>query len=153
MALAIDTVDGRGLSNEARRVLIPNESKVTLYLLFITRQKPFNQLCITNKTSALVSRSPIPPLLHHDSYVTEDSHKTEAFNAYFSSVFTVDNGSDISTLRNSLSFCPSIIQSIEFNVEKVYNELKSLNCSKACGPDLIYLPAYLSWVLNLLLLH
>ena len=83
------------------------------------------------------SRSPIPPLLHHDSYVTEDSHKAEAFNAYFSSVFTVDDGSEISTLRNSLSFCLSIIQLIEFNVEEVYNELKSLNCSKACGPDLI----------------
>ena len=54
-------------------------------------------------------------------------------NAYFSSVFTVDDGSDISMLRYSLSFCPSIIQS----VEEVCNELKSLNCSKACGPDLI----------------
>ena len=57
-------------------------------------------------------RTPIPPLLHGDSYVTEDSSKTEAFNAYFSSVFTVDDGSDISTLRKSLSFCPSIIQSL-----------------------------------------
>ena len=36
-ALAIDTVDGRGLSNEARRELLPKKSKVTLYLPFITR--------------------------------------------------------------------------------------------------------------------
>ena len=36
-ALAIDTVDGRGLSNEARRELLPIKSKVTLYLPFITR--------------------------------------------------------------------------------------------------------------------
>ena len=36
-ALAIDTVDGRGLSYEARRVLLPKKSKVTLYLPFITR--------------------------------------------------------------------------------------------------------------------
>ena len=27
MALAIDTVDGRGLSNEAHRVLLPKKSK------------------------------------------------------------------------------------------------------------------------------
>ena len=47
MAFAIDTVDGRSLSNEARRVFLPKKSKVMLYLPFI---KPFNQLYITNKT-------------------------------------------------------------------------------------------------------
>ena len=36
MVLAIDTVDGRGLSYEAHRVLLPKKSKVTLYLPFIT---------------------------------------------------------------------------------------------------------------------
>ena len=36
-ALAINTVDGRGLSNETRRVLLPKKSEVTLYLPFITR--------------------------------------------------------------------------------------------------------------------
>ena len=83
------------------------------------------------------NRTPIPPLSHNDAFITEDSHKAEAFNAYFGSFFTVDDGFDISTLRSSLSFHPSIIQTIEFNVEEVYNELKSLNCSKACSPDLI----------------
>ena len=36
MALAIDTIDGRGLSNEVRHELLPKKSNVTLYLLFIT---------------------------------------------------------------------------------------------------------------------
>ena len=81
--------------------------------------------------------APIPPLLHHDNYVTNDTPKAEAFNAYFSSVFTVDDGSDISKLRKDLSFQPSIIQSIEFDVEEVCNELQNLNCNKACGPDLL----------------
>ena len=83
--------------------------------------------------------TPIPPLLHNDIYVTEDLHKAEAFNTYFSSVFTVDDGSDFSTLQKSLiiSFCPSIIKSIEFNVEEVCTELVNLDPSKACGPDLI----------------
>ena len=31
MGLAIDTVDGRGLSNEARREFLPKKTKVTLY--------------------------------------------------------------------------------------------------------------------------
>ena len=34
MAFAIDTIDGQGLSNEARRELLPKKSKVTLYLLW-----------------------------------------------------------------------------------------------------------------------
>ena len=50
------------------------------------------------------SHTLLPPLLHDNSYITENSHKAEAFNAYFSSVFTVDDGSDISMLRKSLSF-------------------------------------------------
>ena len=36
-ALAIDTIDGQGLSNEVRYELLPKKSKVTLCLLFITR--------------------------------------------------------------------------------------------------------------------
>ena len=36
-AVAIDTVDGRGLSNEVRRVLLPKKSKIMLYLPFVTR--------------------------------------------------------------------------------------------------------------------
>ena len=79
----------------------------------------------------------IPPLLHHNSHVSDDISKAEAFNAYFSSVFTVDDGSDISTLQKDLSFQPSIIQTIEFNVEEVCNELRNLSCGKACGPDLL----------------
>ena len=37
MALAIDTIDGWGLSNEACRELIPKKSKVMLYFLLILR--------------------------------------------------------------------------------------------------------------------
>ena len=50
MGLAINTIDGRGFSNEARREVLPNKSKVTLYLLFISQYQAFNQLYITNKT-------------------------------------------------------------------------------------------------------
>ena len=76
-------------------------------------------------------------LSRDDSFVTEDASKAEVFNDYFSSVFTVDDGSDTSMLRKSLPFHPSIIHTIEFNVEEIYNELRSLNCNKACGPDLL----------------
>ena len=35
MALAINTSDGRGFSNEAHHELLPKKNKVMLYLLFI----------------------------------------------------------------------------------------------------------------------
>ena len=44
MEVAIDTIDGGDLSNEVHCELLP-----MLYLLFISQQKPFNQLYITNK--------------------------------------------------------------------------------------------------------
>ena len=71
------------------------------------------------------------------TYIIEDLRKAETFNTYFSSVFTVDDGSDVSTLQESLSYCPSIIQSIEFSVDEVCTELENLNPNKACDPDLI----------------
>ena len=50
MALAIDTIDGQGLSNKTRRDLLSKKIKVMLYLPFISQYKAFNQLYITNKT-------------------------------------------------------------------------------------------------------
>ena len=61
--------------------------------------------------------SPIPPLLHNDENLTED------FN--------------IPGLRESLSIHPSIIDSIQFTTKDVFEELISLQCDKACGPDLL----------------
>ena len=50
MALAINTTDGGGLNNKARRELLLKKSKVMLYLPFILQSNsPFSQLYITNK--------------------------------------------------------------------------------------------------------
>ena len=54
MTLAINITDGRGISNK-----VHCESKVMLYLPFITQYKMFNQLYITNKT-ALVLKVGMP---------------------------------------------------------------------------------------------
>ena len=52
-------------------------------------------------------------------------------------MFTADDGSDVSVLKESLSIQPSIIDSIKFTAEDVYEELINLHCDKACGPDLL----------------
>ena len=72
------------------------------------------------------NRSPVPPLSHGDRNVIENVSKAEAFNAYFSSMFIDDDGSDISTLQKSLIFHSSVIQTVKF---------------KERGPDL--LPSHL----------
>ena len=58
--------------------------------------------------------SPVSPLSHGDRNVIENASKAEAFNAYFSSMFNDDDGSDISTLQKSLIFHPSVIQTVKF---------------------------------------
>ena len=45
----------------------------------------------------------------------------------------MDDGSDVSKLKESLSIHPSIIDSIKFTTENVYEELTNLHC----GPDLL----------------
>ena len=57
MVLAINIIDGRGLSNKMRHELLPKKSKVMLYLPFISQQKAFNQLKITNKTERFSLKS------------------------------------------------------------------------------------------------
>ena len=52
-------------------------------------------------------------------------------------MFTVDDGSDVPILKESLTFLSSIIESIKFTTEDVYEELINLQCDKACGPDLL----------------
>ena len=86
-------------------------------------------------------RSPIPPLYVKGSTVSDDSDKAEILNNHFCSVFTDEDVSNLSNLRSSLSYHPTIIDAISVSPADVLHELKSLRTDKACGPDSI--PAYL----------
>ena len=79
------------------------------------------------------NRSPIPPLLHNNDNVTASTQKAETFNAYFHSLITADNGSDVPMLRESSTFHPSL--TLKFSTEVVYKELINLQCDKACDTD------------------
>ena len=50
MTLAIDTADGRGLSNKVHHELLSNNIKVMLFLLFISHKEAFYHLFNTKKT-------------------------------------------------------------------------------------------------------
>ena len=54
MALAIDTFDARGLSNEARCKLLPKKSNIFTFHYMV---KAVNQLYVTNKTERLSFKS------------------------------------------------------------------------------------------------
>ena len=60
-----------------------------------------------------------------------------AFNQYFQSVFTVEKLSNLGSLQSSITTQPSVIDCISFTPDDVFQELTSLDISKACGPDLI----------------
>ena len=78
----------------------------------------------------------MPPLLHGIEDASK-ACKAEEFNTYFSSVFTGDDGSDTSTLQKSLIFCPSVIQTVEFNV---CNKLRNLDCQGLWSRFVIFSP-------------
>ena len=54
MALAIDTIDGCGLSNEARRELLPKKSKVMLYLCLLHSKSRLTSCTLLIRWSASV---------------------------------------------------------------------------------------------------
>ena len=77
------------------------------------------------------------PPLQGDTLIVDDDAKATTFNQYFQSVFTVEKLSDLSSLQSSIATQPSVIDCISFTTDNVFQELTSLDVSKACGPDLI----------------
>ena len=78
-----------------------------------------------------------PPLKHNDSLVSDNSDKATIFNQFFHSVFTIEDCSSLSDLRQSLEVHPDLINSIDFSVNEVHMALINLQKDKACGPDCV----------------
>jgi len=76
---------------------------------------------------------PLPPLQIY-SLIVDDSVRATAFNEFFQSVFTEERLSDMDSLHSSLGHQLQI-QSLYILLIISINNI--INCSKACGPDLI----------------
>ena len=112
-----------------------NETKIkaiTLSNCFRTAAKKFWQWV----TSIRRYRMSLPPIFNGDTTVTNDHARADVFNKYFYSVFADEDCSDLSSLRTA-SKLSSIVESITFTTQDVYQELLQLNLNKACGPDLL----------------
>ena len=84
------------------------------------------------------ARSEIPPILDENgSEIFEDQEKSELFNSYFASVFTVDNGNLPNFPKNSVG----VLDNIPFTIQDVYHTLRKLPNKLSRTPDC--LPAYL----------
>ena len=76
----------------------------------------------------------IPPLNLNDTIISDSSYKSEAFNNYFKSIFTIEN------LQNFPDKGPSPypdIDSITISTSGILKLLNNLNVNKATGPDCI----------------
>ena len=108
------------------------DKAITLSNCFRTAVKKFWQWVNSVKRF----RASLPPLLDGVTSIKSDSAKADLFNRYFYSVFTDEDCSDLSSLGKSNKLS-SIIQSINFTTQDVFQELSQLNPNKACGPDLL----------------
>jgi len=76
----------------------------------------------------------LPSVLVNDCVkAVSDVEKAQLFNEYFYSVFT-----DFTMLLPNLEEIPipsSTISEVSFSLEDIFNELRSLQTSKAVGPD------------------
>ena len=80
--------------------------------------------------------------MHNGVSVVDDSAKADIFNNYFYSVFFMqEDFNNLNSLGVSLEHQPSVISTVTFSPSTMCSYLKSLDGSKACGPDL--LPAFL----------
>ena len=84
-------------------------------------------------------RHPIPPLSYNSSMLIADYEKAQYFNDYFSSVFTSEDKSSLLSIYEELDVSNSniILDSIQTSSCEVFELLRTLDVTKACGPDLI----------------
>lgn len=82
-------------------------------------------------------QSPLPAINVDGSLIHDDLVKANTLNKYFSSVFTDENISNLQELRCSSTSHPLLLDSINVSESAVFELLKDLDPSKACGPDLI----------------
>jgi len=84
--------------------------------------------------SRIQSRFPIKDLTTSDGCVIEsDKDKANAFNKFFSSVFTIEDGSSLPDF--SINVDAPILNDVPITPEIVYTKLSNLNPNKAAGPD------------------
>ena len=82
-------------------------------------------------------RSPLPAINADGSLVHDDLMKANIFNAYFGSVFTDGDISNLVDLRRSSTAHPLPIDCVRVSVCEVYDLLRALDSNKARGPDLL----------------
>jgi len=92
---------------------------------------------VKSKTS---TRSGIGDIVLEDNgdhkELTENYDKAEAFNNYFSSVFTVDSQSVLPDVTNKS--CSVSMEEIVINTDTVLKKLNCINVNKSAGPDGIH---------------
>ena len=79
----------------------------------------------------------IPHLTYRNKVIVNAVDKAKALNTYFCSIFTREDNSMLTELRDELmdSWSNVSIDEISFTEHEVYEELCKIDINKACGPD------------------
>ena len=78
-------------------------------------------------------RETVANLLQKDGSLTKcDSEKAEVLNNFFTSVFTLEDSSNIPSFPQRT---PKTLSTLDISVDNMKNKLKQLNTSKSAGPD------------------
>jgi hypothetical protein len=87
--------------------------------------------------SKMKTRSPVSDLILEDGKVAStDQEKAEALNNFFSSVFTIEDSSNLPSIEETI--CQSNLKEMVFTEEIVKKQLDKLKCDKTPGPDGIH---------------
>ena len=79
----------------------------------------------------------IPLLNYRNKVLANAVDKAKALNTYFCSIFTREDNSMLTKLRDELmeSWSKESIDEMSFTENEVYEELCKIDINKACGPD------------------
>ena len=86
---------------------------------------------IRSKTSSI---PPIPAIKINGNIITDNLEKAEAFNSYFATNFTKDNGNS-PPINHKRPFAASQLSSCSFDPVTIFDKLNNLPCKTSVGPD------------------
>ena len=129
----------RNIVTSRNRKLKNENLKNKVNRLLTSKQNPYEYHQILKSITGFKQQSTIPPLTVGDSIFSEDLHKAEAFNSYFSSQTNIEVSDHhvnfLDNYKTRSNKTPHVFHFTPITPREVMQKINGMDASKACGSD------------------
>ena len=133
--------DQRNLVTSLNRRLKNEHLKQKISILIENKKSPYKYHKILKSITGFKRNETLPPLLIGGDIITDDAHKADAFNNYFSSQTDIQildhHKKSVQEYRTNHTETPHTFCYTTITPQEVIKTISHMDASKACGPDRI----------------